>query len=53
LQEIWTLLHLPAMTLPSHRGPSGLPIGIQIIGARNQEQRMFPAARWIMQRVSE
>ena len=29
-QEFWTALHTPTITLPTHRGPNGLPIGIQI-----------------------
>lgn len=46
-QEIWTLLHLPSLTLPTHRGPNGLPVGIQLIGAQYDEVRLLSAARWI------
>ena len=31
-QEFWTALHVPAITLPTHKGPKGLPIGIQLVG---------------------
>ena len=33
MQAIWTALHTPTMTLPTHRGPNDLPVGIQIGGA--------------------
>jgi amidase len=46
-QAIWTILHVPTMSLPTHRGPSGLPIGIQLVGARHDDQRLFAAARWV------
>ncbi|NND50047.1 MAG: amidase, partial [Rhizobiales bacterium] len=28
-QGIWTFMHLPAITLPTHRSAAGLPVGIQ------------------------
>ena len=33
MQAIWTALHTPSMTLPTHRGPNNLPVGIQLVGA--------------------
>lgn len=35
----WT--HTPCVTLPVFTGPSGLPVGIQLIGHRNQDHRLF------------
>ncbi|HUC65552.1 MAG TPA: amidase [Stellaceae bacterium] len=40
----WTLLHLPAITLPCHRGPSGLPVGIQLVGRPGEDARLFAIA---------
>ena len=34
MQAIWTALHTPSMTLPTHRGPGNLPVGIQLVGQR-------------------
>ena len=31
--RIWTLLGAPSMSLPLLKGPSGLPVGVQVIGA--------------------
>lgn len=39
----WT--YTPCVTLPVFTGPSGLPVGIQLIGHRNQDHRLFEAAR--------
>ncbi|MGB7037941.1 MAG: amidase, partial [Xanthobacteraceae bacterium] len=34
MQAIWTALHTPTMTLPTHRGPNNLPVGIQLVAQR-------------------
>jgi amidase len=47
-QEIWTLLHAPAITLPTCTGPSGLPVGIQIVGKRHEDAGLLRTARWVM-----
>ena len=50
-QAIWTILHVPTMSLPTHRGPSGLPVGIQLVGRRHDDQRLFACARWVWERL--
>jgi Asp-tRNA(Asn)/Glu-tRNA(Gln) amidotransferase A subunit family amidase len=40
----WTLLHLPAIALPCHRGPSGLPVGIQLVGRPGEDARLLAIA---------
>jgi amidase len=50
-QELWTLLHVPTLTLPTHRGPGGLPVGIQLVAPMRGETRLFEAARWIWGRL--
>jgi Asp-tRNA(Asn)/Glu-tRNA(Gln) amidotransferase A subunit family amidase len=39
----WT--YTPCLTLPVFTGPSGLPVGIQLIGHRNQDHRMLDGAQ--------
>ena len=39
----WT--YTPCLTLPVFTGPSGLPVGIQLIGHRNQDHRMLEGAQ--------
>ena len=50
-QAIWTILHAPALTLPTHRGPNGLPVGIQLVGQRHDDRRLFACARWVWQKL--
>lgn len=39
-----TDLHLPALTAPAGRTTSGLPVGVQLIGRRHDEDRLFDLA---------
>lgn len=50
--RMWTLLHVPAITLPSGCGPTGLPLGIQLLGPLNEEARLFSVAHWVEERLS-
>ncbi len=45
--QMWTLLHVPCVTLPVFTGPGGLPIGAQVIGPRNGDTRLLMAAEWV------
>jgi amidase len=51
MQAMWTALHTPAMTLPTHRGPNNLPVGIQLVAQRYEDDRLFACARWIWDRI--
>lgn len=44
---IWTLCGLPAVTVPLLSGPNGLPIGVQLVGARGDDARLLRLARWL------
>jgi amidase len=50
-QAIWTILYTPALTLPTHRGPKGLPVGIQLVGRRHDDWRLLACARWVWQQI--
>jgi Asp-tRNA(Asn)/Glu-tRNA(Gln) amidotransferase A subunit family amidase len=50
-QAFWTILHVPAITLPTHRGPTGLPVGIQLIAPRHEDDRLLACARWVFERL--
>jgi Asp-tRNA(Asn)/Glu-tRNA(Gln) amidotransferase A subunit family amidase len=51
MQAIWTALHTPTMTLPSHRGPNNLPVGIQLVAQRYDDDRLFACARWVWEHI--
>jgi Asp-tRNA(Asn)/Glu-tRNA(Gln) amidotransferase A subunit family amidase len=43
----WTLLGVPAISLPTGFGKKGLPLGIQVLGAYREDQRTLRVAKWI------
>ena len=47
--RIWTLLGAPCASLPLLEGPAGLPIGLQLVGARGRDAQLVAAAAWIEQ----
>jgi amidase len=51
MQAIWTALHTPTMTLPSHCGPNNLPVGIQLAAQRYDDDRLFACARWVWDKI--
>ena len=46
-QSIWTQLRTPTVTLPTHAGPGGLPVGIQLVAPRYGDTGLLAAARLI------
>jgi len=48
---LWTLLGMPALTLPLLRGANGLPLGVQLVGRRNYDGRLLRTARWLERRL--
>ena len=49
---LWTLLGMPAITLPLMRGENGLPLGAQLVGRKGYDARLLRTARWLEKRVS-
>jgi Asp-tRNA(Asn)/Glu-tRNA(Gln) amidotransferase A subunit family amidase len=43
----WTLLGVPALSLPAGFGRNHLPLGLQVVGAYRQDLRMLRVAKWI------
>jgi len=49
---LWTLLGMPALTLPLMRGANGLPLGVQLVGRRNYDARLLRTARWLEKKLA-
>jgi Asp-tRNA(Asn)/Glu-tRNA(Gln) amidotransferase A subunit family amidase len=47
MNQVWTLLHVPCVTVPAGAGPKGLPVGVQIVGRIGDDARTLAAAQWI------
>src|SRR5216684_6815161 len=44
---LWTMLHMPCLTLPAGAGPDGLPVGIQLVGRRHRDAPLLDIALWV------
>jgi Asp-tRNA(Asn)/Glu-tRNA(Gln) amidotransferase A subunit family amidase len=44
---LWSLLHLPTVSFPTGRGPAGLPVGVQAIGAFDDDARTLACAEFL------
>jgi Asp-tRNA(Asn)/Glu-tRNA(Gln) amidotransferase A subunit family amidase len=49
---VWTLLGMPALTLPLMQGDNGLPLGVQLVGRRNFDARLLRTARWLQEKLT-
>lgn len=50
--SMWTLLGLPAISVPLLEGANGLPLGVQLVGARDSDARLLRTARWLAESVA-
>ena len=46
-------LLVPCINLPGFTGPSGLPVGVQLMGAIDDDFRLLCAAKWIAAHIGE
>jgi len=44
--SIWTLMGTPAIVIPTGKGPNGLPLGLQLVGAAEEENYLLATAAW-------
>lgn len=42
----WTMLGVPCITLPAGRGEANLPLGIQLVARREDDERLLRCAHW-------
>jgi len=45
-QTMWSFLRVPAITLPTHTGPNGMPVGNLFVGPPHGDWALFDNARW-------
>jgi Asp-tRNA(Asn)/Glu-tRNA(Gln) amidotransferase A subunit family amidase len=44
----WTLLGVPAVSLPLLQSEDGMPLGVQLVGRRGNDARLLRTANWLM-----
>ncbi|HUQ17196.1 MAG TPA: amidase [Candidatus Saccharimonadales bacterium] len=47
----WTFVGAPALSIPTGLGPTGLPLGLQLVGGRGADRRLLAAAAWAEARL--
>lgn len=50
---LWTLVGTPALSLPLMQGPSGMPLGVQVVGRRGEDARLIRTARWLERALAD
>lgn len=48
MNTIWTFCGTPAINVPLLQSPEQLPIGVQVVGAKGDDARLFRSARWLL-----
>lgn len=51
MNRIWTLLHAPCVSVPAMHGPSGLPVGVQIVARVGDDPLALAAAEWVERKL--
>ncbi len=51
--SLWTMLGLPAISLPLLQGEGGLPLGVQLVGQMGRDARLLRTAKWLMNFLAE
>lgn len=50
--RVWSALGVPAVTVPAGVGPSGLPLGVQIVGPPREDAQVLACAAWVARVLS-
>jgi Asp-tRNA(Asn)/Glu-tRNA(Gln) amidotransferase A subunit family amidase len=51
LSRPWQALQLPTIALPASQTSEGLPLGVQLVGAKDQDDRLLGLARWVEEQI--
>jgi len=51
--SLWSLTGLPALTLPLLAGEGGMPLGVQIVGAKGDDARLLRTANWLIEQLED
>ena len=49
---VWTLCGLPCLSLPLLSGEHDLPMGLQVVGAYDRDERLFRTTRWLVTQLT-
>ena len=47
MNQVWTLMHGPCLSVRGGSGPNGLPLAMQVVGRIDDDARTLRAAHWV------
>ena len=50
---VWTFAGLPCLSLPLLTGSAGLPVGVQLIGCAEHDDRLLASANWLQTHLED
>ena len=50
--SLWTLSGLPSLSIPLLADDNGLPVGVQLVGAPNDDGRLLRSANWLVRSLA-
>ena len=50
--RLWTLVHLPSISLPGYLGAHGRPVGVQLTGRKFEDENLLRIAHWCHRRLT-
>ena len=53
MNTIWTFCGNPVINLPLLQNLEGLPVGVQIIGGKGDDARLFRTSRWLLEYLND
>ena len=53
MNTIWTFCGTPALNLPILHNEDGLPFGVQLVGEKDDDARLFRTARWLLDSLND
>lgn len=53
MAALWSYTGMPAISLPLLQSDEGLPIGVQLVGARHDDGRLLRTSRWLLKNFDE
>ena len=45
--SFWTWMYGPALNVPAYLGPSGMPVGLTLVGKQGEDAKLLGTARWV------
>ena len=53
MNTIWTFCGTPTLNLPLLQSEEGLPFGVQLVGEKDDDARLFRSARWLLDSLND